>query len=114
MSEDAGRDRDLKTAEDLAKLELEQEGEDYKFPDDEPPEFNLLHPDCGDPKRFPGYSDQDPCSYVVPLRRDRYPEFQQALDRFLELATLRSFHAVAQPFATPRYWCWRVSNDRQQ
>jgi hypothetical protein len=45
---------------------------------------------------------------IVPLCRKKYPEFEQAQARLLELLELRNLSVHGQPFYTARYWCWET------
>lgn len=44
---------------------------------------------------------------TIPLDRKKYPEFEDAQARLLELLELRNLRVHGQPFYTARYWCWQ-------
>ena len=53
-----------------------------------------------------GYSETPMNRIVVPLSRKKYPEFEAAHARLVELLELRNLRVVGQPFYDVRHWCW--------
>lgn len=56
-----------------------------------------------------GYSEKAMNLITVPLSKKKYPEFEQANARMLELLELRNLKVVGHPFYDARNWVWHCT-----